>query len=99
MGNTERVARLESVLREEIDTVLRCEARDPVLTSVAVVRVELAGARARVWYVNDEHEEAAVNAALDRARGFIRSRVAEALGLKKMPELVFRKDPATREVL
>ena len=58
------------------------------------MRVELSagGARARVWWKTDENKEE-VSDALERASGFIRSRVAEALGTKRTPELVFRWDP------
>jgi ribosome-binding factor A len=95
MGNSERDVRLQSVLREEIEAILRCEARDPRLSTIDVTRVELSagGARARVWWKADEDKEE-VSDALERARGFIRSRVAEALGTKRTPELVFRWDPA-----
>ena len=37
--------------------------------------------------------EREVEAALVRARGFIRSALAESLAMKKTPELVFRIDP------
>lgn len=95
MGTNERGVRLENVLREEIEAILRCEARDPRLNELTVTRVELSpgGARARVWMVTDE-DEAEVDAALERARGFIRTRLAEALGSKRTPELVFRWDPS-----
>jgi len=100
MGHSERGVRLENVLREEIEAILRCEARDPRLSAIDVTRVELSagGARARVW-VKTAQEETQVLDALDRARGFIRSRVADALGTKRTPELVFRWDPAAGQEL
>jgi ribosome-binding factor A len=96
-GQLDRGVRLENVLREEVEAILRCEARDPALTSIVITRVELSGggARARVWWQSHE-EKTYVSEALERARGFIRSRVAEALGTKRTPELVFRWDPTAR---
>src|SRR5438132_7444453 len=95
MGTSERGVRLQNVLREEIEAILRCEARDPRLSTIDVTRVELSpgGARARVWWKTDEDKEEAIDA-LECARGFIRSHVAEALGTRRTPELVFRWDPA-----
>lgn len=96
MGNADRGARLESVLCDEIDDILRIEARDPALSSVQVTRVELSpgGARARVWWRSDDEDLDRVEAALERARGFVRAALAESLGKKKTPELVFCWDAA-----
>jgi ribosome-binding factor A len=42
-----------------------------------------------------ENESAAL-AALDGAAGFLRNDLCESLGLKRTPELRFRRDPVSR---
>jgi len=58
--------------------------------------VELAGECARVWFTTDENNENEALRALDGAAGFLRDDLAESLGLKRTPDLRFRRDPATR---
>jgi ribosome-binding factor A len=86
--------RLQELIREEVNFLLRGEIRDPQLDGVEITMVELQGECARLWFTADT-EEYRVEA-LDRAAGFLRSQLAESLGLKRTPELRFRRDPATR---
>ena len=72
------------------------EIRDRRLEEVTITFVELTrdGSCARLWFSaagRDDKREA-----LTRATGFLRTRLAESLGLKKTPELRFRRDDATR---
>jgi ribosome-binding factor A len=89
-----RAARLENLICEEVNLLLRDEIRDRRLDNVSITMVELAedGSRARLWYSADEDR----GDALDGAVGFVRVRLAESLGLKRTPEIRFRRDPATR---
>jgi ribosome-binding factor A len=99
MGDFNRGVRLENVIRDELDVIFRCEVGDPLLAAVQITRVELStrGARARAWFSVPQLVEAkAVERALDRACGFLRARLAEALGGARVPELVFRRDPAAQ---
>jgi ribosome-binding factor A len=72
------------------------EIGDARLDGVLVTFVELTadGSCARLWY--SAPEETDPRKALDRTAGFLRWRLAEALGLKRTPELRFRRDDATR---
>jgi ribosome-binding factor A len=97
-GNGARTVRLQELMRQELNFLLRGEARDPRLDGVEVTIVELSGdgSRARIWFTCEpDHERDALDA-LDGAAGFLRDDLAEALGLKRTPELRFRRDPATR---
>lgn len=69
------------------------------LQSVVVTQVALAGdgSCARLWFTAEGDEDR--TAALERAAGFFRSRLAEALALKRTPDLRFRRDPATRTLV
>src|SRR4051794_28039375 len=88
-----RMVRLQELIREELSFLLRGEIRDPALADVEISMVELTGECARVWFFGDDNQ---ATPALEKAAGFLRSRLADSLGLKRTPELRFRRDPATR---
>ena len=91
-----RSQRLEELFREELNSVLDVEVSDPALDGVRVTRVELSGdgSRARAWFVVDALDAEHAGAALERAGRFLRSRLCDALPVKRIPELTFRQDPA-----
>jgi ribosome-binding factor A len=91
-----RTMRLQELIREEINFLLRCEITDVRLQSVVVTWVELAGdgSCARLWFTAEGEEDR--TQALERAAGFLRHHLAESLALKRTPELRFRRDPTTR---
>jgi ribosome-binding factor A len=101
-----RHARLSQILREELDALLRDELTDPGLEGVFFVSCELSVdyRNARIGYGLDGDARDAPEArrraerALERATGFMRARLVEALDTKRAPELrfVFDRD-ATRE--
>jgi ribosome-binding factor A len=93
-----RGQRLEGLFREELNSILESEISDPRLDGARVTRVDLTrdGSSARVWLALPRTEPAARPRAVevfDRAAGFFRSRLCEALPLKKSPELTFKVDP------
>jgi ribosome-binding factor A len=99
VGAGARMVRLQELIREELNFLLRGEIRDPRLDGVTVTMVELSGdgSRARVWYTTENQEDAAeILAAFEGAVGFLREDLARSLGLKRTPDLRFRRDPATR---
>jgi ribosome-binding factor A len=100
-----RHPRLEELFREELNSILDFEITDPRLDGTRISMVELSrdGSRARVWV--SFHADAIANAscaqsalvlelAFERAAGFFRRRLCEALPLKRTPDLSFRLDPA-----
>jgi ribosome-binding factor A len=91
-----RTARLQELIREEVNLILRNEVRDPRLEGVVVTMVELAGdgSCARLWFTAEGDEDR--RAACEHIAGFLRTQLAESLGLKRTPELRFRRDPASR---
>ncbi|HEY3236368.1 MAG TPA: 30S ribosome-binding factor RbfA [Polyangiaceae bacterium] len=92
-----RGQRLEELFREELNSLLDGEVNDPRLEGTRVTLVELSrdGSRARIWFATTINANAVreTRAALERASGFLRSRLCEALPLKRIPELRFRHDP------
>jgi ribosome-binding factor A len=94
-----RGPRLEELFREELNSLLEVEINDPNLYGTRITRVELSGdgSSARVWFNTADGELAAAQqtaAAFARAAGFLRSRLCDALPVKRIPELRFRHDPA-----
>jgi ribosome-binding factor A len=95
-GEGFRTVRLQELIREEVSSMFDSEIGDARLDGVLITFVELTadGSCARLWYSAPEGSEP--REALDRTAGFLRSRLAEALGLKRTPELRFRHDNASR---
>jgi ribosome-binding factor A len=95
-----RALRLEQLFREELRSVLEDELFDARFEGVRITLVELSrdGSRARVWYCMKHHDDAsrvaATRDAFSRAAGYLRTRLCDALPLKRAPELSFRLDPA-----
>lgn len=94
-GDSFRIVRLQELIREELNFLLRGELRDPRLDGVTVMMVELSrdASRARAWFTA-ENEDALE--ALEGASGFLRRDLAQSLGLKRTPDLTFRRDPVSR---
>jgi ribosome-binding factor A len=92
-----RQERLERILHDELQTLIRDEAADPALEGVRLVSVHLSvdGGHARIGYVVEAalsaqpQVEAASCEALARATGFLRARLASLLDLKRLPKLSF----------
>jgi ribosome-binding factor A len=95
-GDGTRTLRLQELIREEVNLILRNDVRDPRLDSVVITMVELTGdgSCARLWFTADGDDDKRV--ACEHIAGFLRTQLAEGLGLKRTPELRFRRDPATR---
>lgn len=94
-----RTVRLQELIREELNFLLRGELRDPRLEGVTFTMVELSsdGSRARAWFTaKDEAGEIGALEALEGAASFLRRDLAESLGLKRTPDLRFRRDPVSR---
>ena len=91
-----RAIRLQELIREEVNLMFETEIRDRRLEDVTITFVELTldGSCARLWFSAAGMDDKAE--ALTRATGFLRTRLAESLGLKRTPELRFRRDDATR---
>ena len=89
-----RHARLQELLLEELRGILRDDVTDPSLAEVVVRAVVLSSdyRHARVHFGlprEDDATRAAAERGLARATPFLRARLADALDLKRVPELRF----------
>jgi ribosome-binding factor A len=92
-GAGHRHLRVQSLLLEELRALLRDDVSDPDLESarIAAVVLSIDYRHARVHFVLREPtvEPRVVQRALDRATPFLRARIAEAVEMKRVPELRF----------
>jgi ribosome-binding factor A len=87
-----RHQRLEVSVREELQSILRDDVSDPELDGVVVSAVVLSPdyRNARVHFlVPRGRPRTAVERAFSRASPFLRARLAEAVELKRTPDLRF----------
>ena len=86
-----------SLIEQVVSELLQRHIRDPrVAGLVSISRVEvsqdISHARIHVSVLGTEEERRSTMRALERARGFIRSRLGEELTIRHVPELQFVLD-------
>jgi ribosome-binding factor A len=92
-----RHARLQGLILEELRALLRDDVTDPALTEVRITAVVLSVdyRHTRVHFAvrgapdGVEQERGRVERALGRATPFLRARLADAIDLKRVPDLRF----------
>ena len=91
-----RLEKMNELLKEAIAVLLLQKSKDPRLRRVNVTTAKMTAdlKRAVILYslLGGNEEKAAVQKALDRAAGFVRTAVGETLGLKYTPEIRFEFD-------
>lgn len=92
----ERTKRVNELLREEVAELIRHDVKDPRVGVVTITAVEtsreLDVARVYVHLFGDEGRRAEALAGLQKAAGYLRSRLGRRLRLRKVPELRFQWD-------
>ena len=94
-----RTERIGEQLKAEIARVLREEVTDPRIGMVTLTRVDCAPDLSNAivhWSVIASHDEGGIESVEDglaSAASFVRSRVAQALPVRRMPRLTCRYDP------
>ncbi len=81
--------RLAAEIERALSEILLYEAEDERLNEVRVVRVEVSGSKALVFYTVEGTTFSQAERALRRAAGFIKARLREELGLQFVPRLEF----------
>jgi ribosome-binding factor A len=91
-----RPARIGEEIRMELADLLAREIRDPGMGFVTVTHVKVSAdlqvARAYYTTLGDAAARKNTAKALERAKPFLRSRLAGSLGLRRVPELAFQYD-------
>lgn len=91
MANFARTDRVGQQLQREIAELIRLEINDPRVRLVTITDVEVANdySHAKIFFtrLDGKHDEALQG--LERASGFLRTRLARSLKLRIMPQLHF----------
>jgi ribosome-binding factor A len=91
-----RVERLAALIREGIADTLSTQIKDPRIGFVTVTGVTVSAdathATVRISVLGTEEQKDSSMAALENARGFMRTRLARSLDLRTAPELHFILD-------
>jgi len=92
-GAGHRHLRVQGLVLDELRSLLRDDVSDPALAAVRVTAVVLSVdyRHARVHFVlgDQEAQVPSVEKALERATPFLRARLADAIEMKRVPELGF----------
>ena len=93
---TERMRRVNEVMREVIGSAIATELEDPRIGFVTVTSVEtspdLRSARVHVSVLGGDAERAATLAGLGSSHGVLQARIAREMRIKRTPTLSFHYD-------
>jgi ribosome-binding factor A len=96
MTDPARVRRHAERVRELVASVVRTQIKDPRLGMITItdarITADLRDATVYYTVLGDAAEQAATGAALESAKGLMRSTVGKALGLRHSPTLTFILD-------
>jgi ribosome-binding factor A len=97
---THRLARVAEVVREVSAETILHEVRDPRVKNVTVTRAEVSGdlqhAKVYVSVMGSEREQKICLHALQRAAGFVQSRLGERMRSRFIPTLQFVHDKGVK---
>src|SRR5512139_4244984 len=96
MSDPAKVRRHAERVRELVASVVRTQVKDPRLGMITITDARITGdlREATVFYtvLGDAAAQAGTAAALESAKGLLRSTVGKALGLRHSPSLAFVLD-------
>jgi ribosome-binding factor A len=91
-----RVSRVGEQIKKELSQIIQQEIKDPRIGFVTVTAVEMSGdlqqAKVYVSIFGSQTDKEESIAALEKAKGFIRSEVGRRVQLRHVPELHFSVD-------
>ncbi|WP_018660128.1 30S ribosome-binding factor RbfA [Heyndrickxia acidiproducens] len=91
-----RANRVGEQMKKELSDIIGRKLKDPRIGFVTVTDVEVTGdlqqAKVYITVLGDEEQRKNSLAALEKAKGFIRSEVGQRIRLRKTPELLFEMD-------
>ncbi len=97
--SSDRMRRVDEAIRQVIGGAVSAELKDPRVGFVTVTDVrtsaDLSHARVYVSVLGDEEKRQASMAGLESAQGYLQSRIASELHMKRTPTLTFAYDDTT----
>jgi ribosome-binding factor A len=101
LGERSRHLRVAAELQRVVNDLLLSDVKDPRLEGVRISEVDLSGdlGVAKLFYSTLDPDEdcAPIDRALRKAAGFLRTRVAHEIRLRRTPELKFLHDTTARQ--
>lgn len=95
-----RPEKVSSLLKEVISEIIMHELNDPIFKKfISITDVKMKGdlKKAIVYFRTFEEEPEVIERALNKAKGFIKKKVAEKIILKYMPDIEFKIDNTVEE--
>src|ERR1035437_6386472 len=89
-----RTDRIAEQMQRDLADLLRLEVKDPRVNKVTITGVEVTNdySHAKVFYTTLDGTNKQLQEGLDRAAGFLRSKLAHAMKLRIIPQLHFVYD-------
>ena len=91
-----RAKRVAEAIKSEVAQIFTKDMKDPRLGFATVTHVEVSGdlrhVKIFVSVMGDEGQTSETMAALENAKGFIRSEIGKRIRLRHTPEIIFRHD-------
>ena len=90
-----RMNRIASIMQEEISKIISMEIKDEDIKFVSINGVKVSSdlSYAKVYFTTLEDDKRdSMTLALNKASGFIRSKICEVMDLRKCPEITFVYD-------
>jgi len=101
MANIVKQRRLEAIIRKDLSEIIQFNIKDPDVGFVTITDVKVSNdhsyATIYVVFLGKEARAQAGLKALNRAKGFIRSELAQMLSIRRCPELTFVLDEAEQK--
>ena len=98
-----RQLRVGAQMTRLLSELLRTEVKDPRLADVQITEVDVSGdlGVAKVYFsmLHPDADVAPAQEAFARAGGFLRTRLGQALQLRRVPELRFVADSSVRDAM
>ncbi|MBN2753454.1 MAG: 30S ribosome-binding factor RbfA [Candidatus Goldbacteria bacterium] len=98
-----RKQKVESLMKREISTIIMREVKDPRVGFVSVHSVsltnDLKSAHVYISVMGDEEQKKKSLEGLQKASGFIRGQVGDAIKIRYTPEIIFKLDNSYEERL
>ncbi len=91
-----KLERMEQIIQKEVAIIIKNEIKDPRLSWVIITDVEctkdMSYAKIFVNFMKSEYSNEEIFASLEKAKGFIRSKLSGHLKSRKVPQLIFEYD-------
>jgi ribosome-binding factor A len=101
--SSDRMRRVDEAIRQVIGDALACDLKDPRVGFVTVTDVktssDLSHARVYVSVLGEPHTREATLEGLSSAHGYLQTRIARELKLKRTPTLEFAYDDTTERAM